>query len=260
MKPRPIKPADGPLPQTNAKSPVIEISSDTDLSSRKPRKSVGKIANRIDGYRLLKDLAQEYSFDDFALLRLPQSLKSANFRSIFDLHSLSEIELEMLDLEGGCSAEPVLEHLMHWAVPYELRLTSNDAIDLAKGLLRHYGLNVCVAFNLPSLTLTRYAIAFFARKDTPENRNTGALMLDALACFDRLNMHLLNADNSDEFDARDAAILSLTSEGLTSQQIAVELKISEHTVNANVASMIRRLGVLNRPQLIATAIRKGLIG
>lgn len=255
-----MKPADVPLPQTNAKSPVIEISSDPDLSLKKPTRSAGKIANRIDGYRLLKDLAQDYGFGDFALLRLPQSLKSADYRSIFDLHSLSEIELEMLDLEGDCSADPLLEHLMHWAAPYELRLSSSDSMDLARGLLRHYGLNVCVAFNLPSLTLTRYAIAFFARKDTPENRNTGALMLDALACFDRLNMHLLNADNSDEFDARDAAILSLTSQGLTSQQIAAELKISEHTVNANVASMIRRMGVLNRPQLIATAIRKGLIG
>jgi DNA-binding CsgD family transcriptional regulator len=260
MKLYPMKPAAVSLPQTNAGLPASEISSEPGLPSTKPTKSTGKIANRIDGYRLLRDLSQDYGFVDFALLRLPQNLKGASYCSIFDLHSLSEIEMEMLDLEGDCSSDPILSHLMHWGVPYEQRFSSNDSMDLANGLLRHYGLNVCVAFNLPGLTMTRYAIAFFARKDTPENRNTGALMLDTLACFDRLSVHLLNADNSDEFDARDAAILTLTSQGLTSQQIAAELQISEHTVNANVAALIKRMGVLNRPQLIATAIRKGLIG
>ncbi len=260
MKLSTMKPADGPVPRTNAKSPAIEINPESKLSPKNPIKSSGKIANRIDGYRLLKDLAQDYGFGDFALLRIPPNLREAGYCSIFDLHSLSEIEMEMLDLEGGCASDPLLSHLMHWAAPYEQRLSSSDSMDLATGLLRHYGLNVCVAFNLPGLTPTRYAIAFFARKDTPENRNTGALMLDALGCFDRLNVQLLNADNSEEFDARDAAILALTSQGLTSQQIAAELKISEHTVNANVAGLIRRLGVVNRPQLIATAIRKGLIG
>lgn len=255
-----MKPADVLLTEVDTKMSDIKSSSETDLPHKKPTKISGKIANRIDGYRLLKDLSEEHGFGDFALLRLPQSLKDVGYCSVFDLHSLSEIEMEMLDLEGDCSSDPILSHLVECAVPFEQRLSSEESMDVATGLLGHYRLNVCVAFNLPALTTSRYAIAFFARRDRTENRNTGALMLDALACYDKLSVYLLKADNSEEFDERDSAILALTSQGLTSQQIATKLKISEHTVNANVAGLIRRLGVLNRPQLIATAIRRGLIG
>jgi len=59
--------------------------------------------------------------------------------------------------------------------------------------------------------------------------------------------------------ARDRALLRLMADGLTNREIAAKLNYSESTVKKRVQELLETLGVANRTQAVALAIRQGLI-
>jgi LuxR family quorum sensing-dependent transcriptional regulator len=58
---------------------------------------------------------------------------------------------------------------------------------------------------------------------------------------------------------REIQCLQLIAAGKTSWAIAEVLGISQHTVNAHIRNIVRKLGVATRPQAVAEAMRRGLI-
>ena len=59
--------------------------------------------------------------------------------------------------------------------------------------------------------------------------------------------------------AREYEVLKLVVEGLSNQQIANELNISEHTSKAHVCNIIQKLVVDDRTQAAVKAIREGIV-
>ncbi len=59
--------------------------------------------------------------------------------------------------------------------------------------------------------------------------------------------------------ARELEILQLLARGLANKQIAVLLKISEHTVKFHVSSVFVKLGVSGRTEAVSAGLRSGLI-
>ena len=55
-------------------------------------------------------------------------------------------------------------------------------------------------------------------------------------------------------------MLDLLKEGLSVQQVAKRLYLSESTVKTHVAKVYDKLGATNRAQAIMTAVRLGLLG
>lgn len=58
---------------------------------------------------------------------------------------------------------------------------------------------------------------------------------------------------------RELECLSLTANGLTSEEIASELGLSVHTANQYLTNTTQKLNAVNRMQAVATALRLGLI-
>ena len=58
---------------------------------------------------------------------------------------------------------------------------------------------------------------------------------------------------------REAEVLSLIVEGLTNQQIAAHLVVSEHTVHRHVTNILRKLGLRSRAAAAAHAVQAGLL-
>jgi DNA-binding CsgD family transcriptional regulator len=58
---------------------------------------------------------------------------------------------------------------------------------------------------------------------------------------------------------RELECLSLTANGLTSEEIAAELKLSVHTANQYLTNTTQKLNAVNRMQAVAKALRLGLI-
>jgi NarL family two-component system response regulator LiaR len=63
----------------------------------------------------------------------------------------------------------------------------------------------------------------------------------------------------DELTPREHEVLELVTEGLTNAQIAERLVISRSTVKAHVSNILSKLGVANRREAIALAIRRHLV-
>ncbi len=59
--------------------------------------------------------------------------------------------------------------------------------------------------------------------------------------------------------AREREVLQMLSEGLGNKEIAMRLKISEHTVKFHVASILGKLGAASRTEAVSLALRRGLI-
>lgn len=62
-----------------------------------------------------------------------------------------------------------------------------------------------------------------------------------------------------ELTAREREVLCVLAEGLTNQQIAARLVLSEHTVHRHVANILNKLSVSSRAAAVAQAARHGLI-
>ena len=58
---------------------------------------------------------------------------------------------------------------------------------------------------------------------------------------------------------REREVLELVAEGISNRAIAERLGNSEHTVKFHVSSLLGKLGAATRAELVAIAIRRGLI-
>jgi DNA-binding NarL/FixJ family response regulator len=58
---------------------------------------------------------------------------------------------------------------------------------------------------------------------------------------------------------RETQVLQLLSQGLANKQIALSLKISEHTVKFHVSSIYAKLGATNRTEAVRLGVRHGLV-
>jgi DNA-binding NarL/FixJ family response regulator len=58
---------------------------------------------------------------------------------------------------------------------------------------------------------------------------------------------------------REREVLELVAEGMSNRAIAERLAISEHTVKFHVGSLLGKLSAATRAELVAVALRRGLI-
>jgi DNA-binding NarL/FixJ family response regulator len=79
-----------------------------------------------------------------------------------------------------------------------------------------------------------------------------------LALFSRL-ARPRPADRSYGLTAREKSILQLLVDGLTMEQVAVELGSSYHTIDNHLRSIYRKLHVRNRATAVAKAVREDLL-
>jgi two-component system, NarL family, response regulator YdfI len=67
------------------------------------------------------------------------------------------------------------------------------------------------------------------------------------------------AEAVEALTARERDVLQMLSQGLANKEIAVRLRISEHTAKFHVASILGKLGASTRTEAVSIALRRGLI-
>lgn len=96
----------------------------------------------------------------------------------------------------------------------------------------------------------------------PRRIDTGALVRAHMACCYAVNQFFAASagrGSSAPLSERERECLLWVSEGKTTDEVAVILGVSSHTVNSYVAHAIQKFGASNRAMAIATAIRSGII-
>ena len=62
-----------------------------------------------------------------------------------------------------------------------------------------------------------------------------------------------------EFSDRERRILTLLARGMNAQDIGTQLFVSSSTVRGDIRGIVHKLGVANRTQAVAEALRRALI-
>lgn len=81
----------------------------------------------------------------------------------------------------------------------------------------------------------------------------------ASAAADRIVAALLGDVRPTVLTARERQVLSLVADGLTNNDVAARLTISEHTVNRHMTNVLTKLGVSSRSAAVAAAMRDELL-
>ena len=68
-----------------------------------------------------------------------------------------------------------------------------------------------------------------------------------------------NGIKMNNLTARELEVLQYVAQGKTNKEIAKILAITDHTVKAHIASILRKIGVKNRLEASLSAVIKGVI-
>jgi DNA-binding CsgD family transcriptional regulator len=113
----------------------------------------------------------------------------------------------------------------------------------------------------------RWIVAYWSRKPLIESVLTqpNRIILFAAASFAALRLEQLIAHDPHlrgkrpRVTPRELAVLRLTATGRQTEEIAQDLGLGEETVRSHLKKVQSKLGVRNRPQAVAEAIRQQLI-
>jgi two-component system NarL family response regulator len=103
-----------------------------------------------------------------------------------------------------------------------------------------------------------------ARGEAPLSRELSARLLrefahQAAALEERSAPDSAEASAAPELTARQRQILEMVATGLSYKEVGAALSITEHTVKYHMGEVLRRLHLRNREQVVAYALRSGLI-
>ena len=128
-------------------------------------------------------------------------------------------------------------------------------------LMRRFGLHTAAVMPLRSLEGKRFLLRFDGDRpplEQVEINELGMISLHAFDVFERIRRtDPLPAPRP--LSSRELEVVRWTAQGKTSVEIGRILSLSDHTVNAHMTNAIKKLDCVNRTQLVAKAIRLGLI-
>ncbi|MEM5472709.1 helix-turn-helix transcriptional regulator [Hoeflea sp. AS60] len=214
-----------------------------------------RAVNRMDFFRLFKSLAGTHGFSYFGVTEIVGEEHGLNFQSVHALHNFPGVWFaDPKNLAIGV-ADPVVKYLQKASAPCAIDMRQDPS-----EVLLSSGDDLAVIVPLHAATGKRHGLIMVGGDVTVVDHHALALIaLDAALIFQRYFEVILSLESISGLNDREIQIVRWTSEGKTSAEIAIILGLSEHTVNSYIAAMLRKLHVVNRAQMVASAIRSGLI-
>lgn len=218
----------------------------------------------------LEAFLKEEEIAHYALMRIPMISETSMFRILRGQMPEDWIDLYMA--RGYNLIDPVLRHLPHAQGAYSFteaeRAFEKDSqrrsIERLTADRSRFGIYDGYLFPVFSrLGLTGAVALFGARRDlsAPHLQLVSAAMNRLFWRF--MNLSEFPSANADgravSMTRREKEVLSLLAEGLTSNEIARELAISNHTVDWYVNGLQEKLEARNRQHAVSLAFRRGLL-
>ncbi|MCJ8519407.1 DNA-binding CsgD family transcriptional regulator [Pseudorhizobium tarimense] len=229
-------------------------------------RTIAAATSRADVLSALTFAARAFDFSFVTLLVKPVGQDELLGRILVHTTLPSEYiqEYDQNRYLGMC---PLVEHLFSSMLP---RTWTIDAVerqhagklpsDLPR-LLRRFGITTTAAMPLHSLEGERFLLRFDGSRpplELPELNELGMIALHAFDVFEKFRRTERFSVPS-PLSARELEVVRWTAQGKTSVEIGQILSLSDHTVNAHMTNAIKKLDCVNRTQLVAKAMRLGLI-
>jgi len=127
-------------------------------------------------------------------------------------------------------------------------------------LFQQFEMGGSLVFNLNDRNQTQYVLVFSGRDHAPERPEIAALQLGAMELLDAgVEALVPRLGPKEKLSAREIECLRWSAAGKSSDEIAIILDISSHTVVSYLKSAMRKLEAVNRMQAVARACRYRLL-
>jgi len=209
------------------------------------------------------------------LLADDERLVRAGFRMILKAEAGLEVIGEAAD---GLEAVKAVEELRPDVVLMDIRMPKLDGLEATRRILARAEPSprvvVLTTFDLDGYVYEalRAGASGFLLKDAPEDQLVAAIRIaaDGGAMFSPSVTRRLIEEFSRrvspepppglaELTPREREVLRLLARGLSNQEIAAELVVSEHTAKTHVAHILSKLGLRDRIQAVVLAYETGLV-
>jgi DNA-binding NarL/FixJ family response regulator len=209
------------------------------------------------------------------LLADDERLVRVGFRMILKAEAGLEVIAEAAD---GLEAVKAVEELRPDVVLMDIRMPKLDGLEATRRILARPEprprVVVLTTFDLDAYVYEalRAGASGFLLKDAPEDQLVAAIRMaaDGGAMFSPSVTRRLIEEFSRrvspepppglaELTPREREVLRLLARGLSNQEIAAELVVSEHTAKTHVAHILSKLGLRDRIQAVVLAYETGLV-
>ena len=229
-------------------------------------RTISTANSQADVLAALEQTAQAFDFSFVTLLMMPTRTEDLLARLLIQTTLPSQFVQEF-DQSRFLSVSPVMPLLISSMLPRTWTLESAEMLhresfpkDLAQ-LLNRFGMKTSAVMPLHSLEGERFLLQFDGERPPVGQSELNELGMIALHAFDVFEK-LRRAERftlPGPLSARELEVVRWTAQGKTSVEIGRILSLSDHTVNAHMTNAIKKMDCVNRTQLVAKAIRLGLI-
>jgi DNA-binding CsgD family transcriptional regulator len=127
-------------------------------------------------------------------------------------------------------------------------------------LFQQFDLGASLVYSVYDRNQTQYVLVFSGRDTAPERQQIASLLLSAMELLDvGVEALLPRLGPKEKLSAREIECLRWSAAGKSSDEIAIILDISSHTVVSYLKSAMRKLEAVNRMQAVARACRYRLL-
>ncbi|WP_246723698.1 LuxR family transcriptional regulator [Rhizobium sp. ARZ01] len=203
--------------------------------------------------------ALRYGFEHFGVLQLAAEQEGSNLSSKLILHDLPAGLAESYDKRHRFSDSDVFRSLHRSVIPTVWRSGAPEQGEGGNNLLDQLGFGLAACVPVHATTGARYAVLFLGDNDDIGRQQHMELCYESVTVFDCFYRIVLSIRTGMGLTPRETEILRWISHGKTASEIALIVSVSEHTVNSHTATILKKLDVVNRTQMVAKAIREQII-
>lgn len=212
--------------------------------------------NKLDFYRLFKAICVQFNVELLILCDLNHWPEEPDIHPIFSILNCDDLDNLSLDNISIGRDVQIFDAL-------------RNSILVKQWDLKQYGDSVKIfgnpegrsAITIPIHTATgrHYGILI-----TLKTHDLAQLPIDNIRnsldqVFEKFDSLIISPQQMPVISPRELEVIKWSAEGKTSIETAVILGLSEHTINSYTTKILQKLQVVNRAQMVAKAIRMGLI-
>lgn len=218
-----------------------------------------KALNRVDFFRIFHTMALRYGFEHFGVLQLANEHETSLLAGRLMLHDLPAGLAEAYDKRHRLNDSDLFKSFYVSTISTVWRSQDRAAAGEGTDFLDQIGFDMAISVPVHSVAGTRYVVLFLGDGDDIGRREHFEICYEATCAFDYFYRQVLANKAGMGLTPRETEILRWISYGKTASEIALIVSVSEHTVNSHTATILKKLDVVNRTQMVAKAIREQII-